>query len=315
MELLESDKLKVVSNLKKKLAKTHNAFVKSFSEAFRICGKIDKNLMESIEDILIQTDFGISITAKIMEKLEEIVRFQKISDSNKIYETLENLIKDILQDEYNDIQKIDFSPNQKPFIILFVGVNGVGKTTTIAKMAYRYKTNGKKVLLVAGDTFRAAAIEQLKIWADRLKIKMSSGDYGSDPSSVIFNALNLAVAKNFDVVLIDTAGRLHTKINLMRELEKISRTTKKVIHGTPHETILIIDSTTGQNGIQQAKTFAETIPISGIILTKLDGTAKGGVAIGIKDSLNIPVRAICIGEKMEDIRDFNSDDFVQAIFG
>jgi len=306
--------LKVVSGLKRKLAKTHNAFVKRLAEAIHICGKVDKALIQSIEEVLIQADMGIEITDRIMGELREEIRINKITDHNKINKILEDLIKKILQVEYQNIQQINFSPTNKPFVILFVGVNGAGKTTTIAKLAYRYKRKGNKVLLVAADTFRAAAIEQLEIWAKRIGVNMISQKYGSDPSSVVFNALNSAITNKYDVVLIDTAGRLHTKVNLMRELEKNVRTIKKIIPDAPHESYLIIDSTTGQNGIQQAKIFAESISITGIILTKLDGTAKGGVAIGIKDSLNIPVKAIGIGEKIEDIREFNADDFVKAIF-
>ncbi len=307
--------MKVVSGLRRKLAKTHNAFVKRLAEAIHICVKVDEALMQSIEEVLIQADMGIEITDRIIGELREEIRINKITDHNKINKILEELIKNILQVEYQDIQHINFSPKKRPFVILFVGVNGGGKTTTIAKLSYKYKENSKKVLLVAADTFRAAAIEQLDIWAKRISVNILSQNYGSDPSSVVYNALNSAITNNYDVVLIDTAGRLHTKVNLMRELEKINRTIKKIIPDAPHETILIIDSTTGQNGVQQAKIFAESIPITGIILTKLDGTAKGGVAIGIKDSLNIPVKAIGIGEQIEDIRDFNSDNFVKAIFG
>ena len=306
--------MSIVSKLKEKLAKTHNAFVKQITEVIHICGKVDENLMEGIEDVLIQADLGIVVTNKIMSKLQEEIRLKKIIDIHKIYESLEHIINEILHDEYKDIKHINFSPAIKPFVILFVGVNGVGKTTAIAKLAYKFKENDKKVLLVAADTFRAAAIEQLDIWAKRINVNILSQNYGSDPSSVVFNALNSAITNKYDVVLIDTAGRLHTKINLMRELEKIVRVTKKIIPDAPHETYLVIDATTGQNGVQQAKKFVESIPISGIILTKLDGTAKGGVVIGIKDCLNIPVKAIGIGEKVEDIREFNADDFVKAIF-
>lgn len=306
--------MSIVSKLKEKLAKTHNAFVKQIAEVIHICGKVDENLIEGIEDVLIQADLGVVVTNKIMNELQEEIRLKKIIDIHKIYESLEHIISEILHDEYKDIEHINFSPAIKPFVILFVGVNGVGKTTAIAKLAYKFKENDKKVLLVAADTFRAAAIEQLDIWAKRINVNILSQNYGSDPSSVVFNALNSAITNKYDVVLIDTAGRLHTKVNLMRELEKIVRVIKKIIPDAPQETFLIIDATTGQNGVQQAKKFVESIPISGIILSKLDGTAKGGVVIGIKDCLNIPVKAIGIGEKVEDIREFNADDFVKAIF-
>lgn len=306
--------MKIVSGLKYKLAKTHNSFVKRITEAIHICGKVDEELIENIEDILIQADIGLKVTNKIITNLENEIRLNKITNKDDIFNNLENIIINILNDEYKDIQQINFSAYKKPIVILFVGVNGVGKTTTIAKVANKFKKQSKKVLLVAADTFRAAAIEQLEIWAKRIGVNMISQKYGSDPSSVIFNALHSAMAQNYDVVMIDTAGRLHTKTNLMRELEKNVRTIKKIIPDAPHETLLIIDSTTGQNGVQQARSFVESIPITGVILTKLDGTAKGGVALGIKDSLNIPVKAIGIGEKIEDIREFNADDFVKAIF-
>ncbi len=306
--------MKVISSLKYKLAKTHNSFVKRIIEAIHICGKVDEELIENIEDILIQADIGLKVTNKIIINLENEIRLNKITNKDDVFNNLENIIIKILNDEYKEIQQINFSAYKKPFVILFVGVNGVGKTTTIAKVANKFKKQSKKVLLVAADTFRAAAIEQLGIWAKRIGVNMISQKYGSDPSSVIFNALHSAMAQNYDVVMIDTAGRLHTKTNLMRELEKNVRTIKKIIPDAPHESYLIIDSTTGQNGVQQARSFVESIPITGVILTKLDGTAKGGVALGIKDSLNIPVKAIGIGEQIEDIREFNANDFVKAIF-
>jgi fused signal recognition particle receptor len=306
--------LKIVSGLKYKLAKTHNSFVKRITEAIHICGKVDEKLIENIEDILIQADIGLKVTNKIITNLKNEIRLNKIPNKDDIFNNLENIIINILNDEYKDIQQINFSVYKKPIVILFVGVNGVGKTTTIAKVANKFKKQSKKVLLVAADTFRAAAIEQLDIWAKRIGVNIISQKYGSDPSSIIFNALHSAMAQNYDVVMIDTAGRLHTKTNLVRELEKNVRTIKKIIPDAPHESYLIIDSTTGQNGVQQAKSFVGSIPITGVILTKLDGTAKGGVALGIKDSLNIPVKAIGIGEKIEDIREFNADDFVKAIF-
>lgn len=306
--------MKIVSGLKYKLAKTHNSFVKRITEAIHICGKVDEKLIENIEDILIQADIGLKVTNKIITNLKNEIRLNKIPNKDDIFNNLENIIINILNDEYKDIQQINFSVYKKPIVILFVGVNGVGKTTTIAKVANKFKKQSKKVLLVAADTFRAAAIEQLDIWAKRIGVNIISQKYGSDPSSIIFNALHSAMAQNYDVVMIDTAGRLHTKTNLVRELEKNVRTIKKIIPDAPHESYLIIDSTTGQNGVQQAKSFVGSIPITGVILTKLDGTAKGGVALGIKDSLNIPVKAIGIGEKIEDIREFNADDFVKAIF-
>jgi len=306
--------LSLVSGLKKKLAKTHNSFIKRIAEIVHLSGRVDEELIEDIEDILIQADIGISITHKIISQLEEQIRLHKLSNTDQVFSTLENIIITILHDEYKDVDAVDFNPQEKPYVLLFVGVNGVGKTTSIAKCAHRFKSNGKKVLLVAGDTFRAAAIEQLEVWAKRIGVAIIGQEYGSDPSSVIFNAMQSAKAQSYDVVLIDTAGRLHTKVNLMRELEKIKRTIQKHIPDAPQQVILVIDATTGQNGVQQAKKFLESIPIDGIILTKLDGTAKGGVALGIKDSLQIPIKAIGVGEQMDDLKDFNATEFVKAIF-
>jgi len=306
--------LSLVSSLKKKLSKTHNSFIARIAEIVRLSGSVDEELIEDIEDILIQADLGISITDKIISQLKEQIRLHKLSSSEQIFTTLKNIIITLLHDEYKDVDSINFNPKVKPYVLLFVGVNGVGKTTSIAKCAQRFKNNGKKVLLVAGDTFRAAAIEQLELWAKRINVAIIGQEYGSDPSSVIFNAMQSAKAQSYDVVLIDTAGRLHTKINLMRELEKIKRTIQKHIPEAPHQVLLVVDATTGQNGVQQAKKFLESIPIDGIILTKLDGTAKGGVALGIKDSLQIPIKAIGIGEQMDDLKDFDATDFVKAIF-
>jgi len=306
--------LSFVSSLKKKLSKTHNSFIRRIAEIVRLSGRVDEELIEDIEDILIQADLGISITERIISQLTEQIRLHKLSSSEQVFTALENIIITLLRDEYKDVQAIDFNPKEKPYVLLFVGVNGVGKTTSIAKFAQRFKKNGKKVLLVAGDTFRAAAIEQLEIWAKRIGVAIIGQEYGSDPSSVIFNAMQSAKAQSYDVVLIDTAGRLHTKINLMRELAKIKRTIQKHIPDAPHQVLLVIDATTGQNGVQQAKKFLESIPIDGIVLTKLDGTAKGGVALGIKDSLQIPIKAIGIGEQMDDMKDFDAEEFVKAIF-
>lgn len=306
--------MSLISNLKKKLAKTHNSFVKRIAEIVHLSGRVDEELIEDIEDILIQADLGVSITQKIISKLEEQIRVHKLTKPDQIFSALEHIIITILQDEYKDVTSIDYNTNISPYVLLFVGVNGVGKTTSIAKCALRFKKNGKKVLLVAGDTFRAAAIEQLELWAKRVGVSIIGQEYGSDPSSVIYNAMQSAKAQSYDVVLIDTAGRLHTKINLMRELEKIKRTIQKHVPDAPHQVLLVIDATTGQNGVQQAKKFLESIPIDGIILTKLDGTAKGGVALGIMDSLQIPIKAIGIGEQMDDLKDFNATEFVKAIF-
>ncbi len=300
-------------SLEKKLRKTHTNLFDKITELLKIKGKVDEDLMDDLEDILIQADIGIETTTEIMDRLRKKIRDNKITETDKVHTELKNIIIDIMKTEYSDTENRLANPDKKPFVILFIGVNGVGKTTTIAKMAERYRKQGKKVMMIAADTFRAAAIDQLSIWAERTGATISKQKEGSDPSAVVFDGLKSAVSRQYDVVLIDTAGRQHTKANLMKELSKISRTIKKVIPDAPHEALLVVDATTGQNAIMQAKIFNEATTITGLVLTKLDGTAKGGIVIGIKHQLNIPVKLIGVGEKSEDLRDFKIDEFVQAI--
>ncbi len=301
-------------SLKIKLAKTKNFFIGRIADLVSQREKLDEELLEDLEEILIQADLGVKTTLDIIKKLGEKIRDERISNSSEIKQILENIVRELLLKDYS--LDSDFFPllDKKPFVILLAGVNGVGKTTTIGKLAKRFKDKGKSVLLIAADTFRAAAIEQLSIWADRAKASIIKPQPGADPASVVYDGLISAVNKKIDVVLIDTAGRQHTKINLMNELSKMSRTIKKVIPEGPHETLLVVDATTGQNAITQAEMFNEAINLTGLVLAKLDGTSKGGIVIGIKHQLNIPVKLIGVGESLDDLRDFDVEEFVKAIF-
>ena len=303
-----------LENLRIKLAKTKSSFIGNIAEVIKLRGKVDEELMDELEEILIQADIGVDTSLFIIDKLREEIHLNKLTNQDEVQTHLENIIKEMLIEEYaKDSDHLKFN-NKKPFVILFAGVNGVGKTTTIGKLARRFKDMGKSVLLIAGDTFRAAAIEQLTIWAERANVEIVKQQQGSDASSVVYDGVMKAVNQKFDVVLIDTAGRQHTKVNLMNELSKIVRTIKKIVPDAPNETLLVIDATTGQNAISQTELFNKAVNLSGLILTKLDGTAKGGIVIGIKHQLNIPVKLIGVGEKQEDLRDFDVNEFVEAVF-
>jgi fused signal recognition particle receptor len=303
-----------MKKLKSKLAKSKSGFVGKLAETIRLRGKVDEELMEELVEILIRSDVGVGMSEEIVEKLREEVRYHKYTQSQDVLNALQTIMSDLLLKDYEDLTPgFDFS-SAKPYIILFIGVNGVGKTTTIGKLARRFSDEGKKVMLIAGDTFRAAAIEQLTIWADRSNVTIVKREQNSDPSSVVFDGISSAMSKGFDVVLIDTAGRQHNKVNLMNELNKIDRTIKKLLPEAPHETILVLDATTGQNAISQAKTFNSVVKLSGLTITKMDGTAKGGVVLGIKHALNIPIRLIGVGESVEDLKDFDAKEFVEAMF-
>ncbi|RLC49644.1 MAG: signal recognition particle-docking protein FtsY [Candidatus Cloacimonadota bacterium] len=301
-------------SLKLKLAKTKNGFLGKLVEIVKLRGRVDEDLMDDLEEMLLQADVGVKASIDIIDKLREEIRINQINTTEEVQKHLEEIIRDLLLKDYSADEDHFKLADIKPFIVLFTGVNGVGKTTTIGKLAKRFVDQGKSVLLIAADTFRAAAIEQLAIWADRAGASIVKQQQGSDPSSVVYDGVMSAVNKNIDVVLIDTAGRQHTKVNLMNELSKIERTIKKIVPDGPHETILVVDATTGQNAIIQAKTFDEATNLSGLVLSKLDGTAKGGIVIGIKHQLNIPVKLIGVGEAQEDLRDFDVNEFVDAIF-
>jgi len=306
--------LSFVRNLRQKLNKTKSGFLGKIAEAVKLRGKIDDELFEEIEDILLKSDTGIEITELIIDRLKEEIRIERITDVEIAQITLTDIMQDVLVREDMDAPDFFAEPEHKPHIIAFVGVNGTGKTTTIGKVAHKFASLGKKVLIIAGDTFRAAAIEQVAIWADRAGVSIVRAQADSDPSAVIYDGINSALAKDFDVVLIDTAGRQHTKEKLMKELGKIDRTIKKLVPDAPHEAILVVDATTGQNAISQAINFDKSIKLTGLALTKYDGTAKGGIIFNLRHNLKLPVKLLGVGEGMEDLIRFRSVDFVKAFF-
>ena len=302
-------------NLNKGLQKTReNVFVR-LSRA--VIGKsiVDEEVLDNLEEVLVSSDVGVETTLKIIERIESRVARDKYLNTSELNTILKEEIVSLLEDNMASGDP-DFSAplSIKPLVIMVVGVNGSGKTTTIAKLAYNYKNAGKKVLLGAADTFRAAAIDQLQIWADRAGVTVVKQQMGSDPASVAYDTVRSAVAGGYDVVIIDTAGRLHNKINLMNELSKIRRVMEKVMPGTPHEVLLVLDGSTGQNAFEQAKQFTAVTNVTALAITKLDGTAKGGVVIGISNQLKIPVKYIGIGERMEDLLIFNRVEFVDSLF-
>jgi fused signal recognition particle receptor len=306
--------LNFVRNLRDKIARTKNSFVGKLAEAIRLRGKVDEELMEELEDILLKSDTGVEMTTLIIEKLRDEIRINKLTEAGQVQETLQKIMSEILLSDYQETEDFYSHLSAKPCVMFFLGVNGVGKTTTIGKVASRFRTMGKSVLIVAGDTFRAAAIEQLEIWAERAGVPIIKTQQGADPSAVVFDGVQSALSKGIDVVLIDTAGRQHTKANLTQELAKMIRTIKKIIPEAPHETLLVLDATTGQNAVSQAKTFHEVANLTGLVLTKLDGTSKGGIILNIKHALGIPVRLIGIGEQLEDLQSFDPLAFVEAMF-
>ena len=294
------------------LEKTRKEFTTQLSNLSRKYKNISDDYFEELEDILIMADIGVNTVMKFVDKLRNRVKSEKITDSNYLKEVIiDELFIMYVSDNVID-SKIHYNSNG-PTVILFVGVNGVGKTTTIGKLASQLINDGKKVMLVAGDTFRAGAIEQLTEWGDRINASVVSSS-SKDPSSVIYDALEKADNEEYDVVLVDTAGRLQNKDNLMKELEKINRVIKKIIPSAPHETLLVVDATTGQNGISQAKSFKEITDITGIVLTKLDGTAKGGIVLAIKEEINIPVKYVGLGEGVNDLEKFDIEKYVYGLF-
>lgn len=302
-------------SLNKGLEKTKESVFVRLSRAVAGKSKVDEEVLDNLEEVLVSSDVGAATTIRIIERIEARVAKDKYLNTNELNKILKEEIVALLED--NDTgSETAFSDNHEagPYVIMIVGVNGSGKTTTIAKLAYRYKQAGKKVLLGAADTFRAAAIEQLQIWGDRTGVPVVKQKMGSDPASVAYDTLKSAVAGGYDVVIIDTAGRLHNKINLMTELSKIKRVMEKVKPGAPQEVLLVLDGSTGQNAFEQAKQFTAATDVTALAITKLDGTAKGGVVIGISDQFKIPVKYIGIGEKMEDLQVFNRIEFVDSLF-
>ena len=290
------------------LEKTKNNFVKKVETIVIGYAEIDDDFLDDLEATMLVGDLGPKTTAYLMKEIRRGVTEGIINNTGEVMPFMEERITEMLgaQEEVLELHK--------PEVILVVGVNGVGKTTTIAKLAHYYAEQGKKVIIAAGDTFRAAASEQLSIWADRVGVSIVKHKEGADPAAVVFDACASAVAKEADLVIVDTAGRLHTKVNLMEELKKIGRVADKQIPGAPHQTLLVLDGTTGQNAVSQAKLFGEAVPVTGIVVTKLDGTAKGGVVISIKEELGVPVRWIGVGEQMDDLRPFNAKEFANALF-
>ena len=304
------------NKLKHGLSKTRNSFVNKIQGVLGIGRKIDNNILNEIEDILLSADIGITATDDIINKLKLRVKKEGHEDTEEVYDYLKEEIYNLLNSNPNNLleKKYSIPQDKKPYTILVVGVNGVGKTTTIGKLAYNYKKAGNSVIIGAADTFRAAANEQLEVWAERAGVPLIQQKQGADPGAVAYDTLHSAIAKNTDVVIIDTAGRLHNKGNLMAELEKIPRVLKKLKPDAPSEVYLVLDATTGQNAILQAKEFMKATPLTGLILTKLDGTAKGGVIIPIVSELNIPVKFIGVGEKIDDLQIFDPAAFILAMF-
>jgi len=297
------------------LEKTKKSFFSKIATTVAGKSKVDDEVLDNLEEVLVSSDVSVKTTLKIIERLEQRVKKEKYVGVNELNNILKNEIIEMLsENNIEDISNFETPSSTEPYVIMVVGVNGVGKTTTIGKLAHQYKNNGKSVLLGAADTFRAAAVEQLTIWSERVGVPIVKQNMGSDPASVAFDTLQSAKANNTDVVLIDTAGRLHNKVNLMNELTKIKNVMQKVIPNAPHDVMLVLDASTGQNAIEQAKQFTAATEVSSIALTKLDGTAKGGVVIGISDQFQIPVRYIGVGEGVEDLQVFNKNEFVDSLF-
>lgn len=295
--------------LREGLAKTRQGMVDKVNELVLGYKRIDDSFFDELEEILILSDVGAANAMEMVGHIRERVKKERIDDTVKVKQLLQDEMVNILGDRSEPVRLTD-----QPTVIMVVGVNGVGKTTTIGKLAHRFKQEGRRVLLAAGDTFRAAAIDQLEVWGNRAGVEVIKQSEGSDPAAVIFDAIAAAKARKADVLICDTAGRLHNKVNLMEELKKVRRVMERELPGAPHEVLLVLDATTGQNAIAQAKQFGEATKVTGIALTKLDGTAKGGIVLAIAKELRVPVKLIGIGEGMEDLRDFDPRDFVAALF-
>lgn len=308
----EKKKKSLFARLTERLGKTRESFTYQMDALFLGKRVIDAELLDDLEEILITADLGVETSMELIEYARRKVKRNELSDPESLKKALKKKIKAFITDNEADATLV--MPDEGPFVIMVIGVNGVGKTTTIGKIAHKFQQTGNSVMLVAGDTFRAAAVAQLKIWGERNKVQVVAHKEGADPSSVVFDALGVAMAKKVDVVLVDTAGRLHTNSNLMEELKKIKRVMGKKLPGAPHEVMLVIDATTGQNGISQAKLFHDAVGVTGITLTKLDGTSKGGIVANICKVMKIPIRFIGIGEQLDDLRDFEAEEFVDALF-
>lgn len=312
MGLFSSDRKK---NLDRGLEKTKESVFKKLSRAVVGKSRVDDEVLDKLEEALISSDVGVDTTLRIIERIEGRVSKDKFLNTSELNTILKEEIASLLEENNSGlVAGFDDPLPVTPYVIMVVGVNGVGKTTTIGKLAHHFKKAGKKVVLGAADTFRAAAVDQLTIWAERVGVEIVKQEMGSDPASVAFDTLSSAVSGNADVVIIDTAGRLHNKVNLMNELSKINRVMQKVLPEAPHEILLVLDGSTGQNAFEQARQFTKATDVNALALTKLDGTAKGGVVLGISDQFQIPVKYIGIGEKMEDLQVFNRNEFVDTLF-
>ncbi|OIU72254.1 signal recognition particle-docking protein FtsY [Rossellomorea aquimaris] len=295
------------------LSKTRNNFTSKVNDLVARYRKVDEDFFEELEEILIGADVGFDTVMELVDELKMEVKRRNIQDTEEIQPVISEKLVEIYQGDNDDDSTLNIQENELT-VILFVGVNGVGKTTTIGKMAHMLKEEGKNVVLAAGDTFRAGAIEQLEVWGERVGVPVIKQAAGSDPAAVMFDAVQSAKAKKADVLICDTAGRLQNKVNLMKELEKVKRVIEREVPGAPHEVLLVLDATTGQNAMIQAKTFKEATDVSGIVLTKLDGTAKGGIVLAIRNELNVPVKYVGLGEKMDDLQPFDAEKYVYGLF-
>ncbi len=301
--------------LDKGLEKSKSSFFEKMSKAVAGKSKVDDDVLDNLEEVLVTSDVGVKTTLKVIERIEARVAKDKYLGTDELNKILREEIAGLLSEtNTGDATDFEIPEGTKPHVIMVVGVNGVGKTTTIGKLAYQFKKQGKKVVLGAGDTFRAAAIDQLQVWADRVEVPIVKQQMGSDPASVAFDALESGVNQDADVIIIDTAGRLHNKVNLMNELTKVKRVMQKVVGDAPHDVLLVLDGSTGQNAFEQAKQFTAATEVTSLAVTKLDGTAKGGVVIGISDQFQIPVKYIGVGEGIEDLQVFNKIEFVDSFF-
>ncbi|MCQ2605119.1 MAG: signal recognition particle-docking protein FtsY [Bacteroidales bacterium] len=314
MGLFDFFKSNKKESLDKGLEKTKESVLMRIARSIAGKSKVDDEVLDNLEEILITSDVGVETTLRIIERIENRVARDKFIGTDELQRILREEIMGLLAENDNEVSENFLEVSSKPYVIMVVGVNGVGKTTTIGKLAAKFKAAGKNVYLGAADTFRAAAIEQLEVWANRVQVPLVKQQMGSDPASVAFDTLNSAIANNADVVIIDTAGRLHNKVNLMNELTKIKRVMQKLIPDAPHEILLVLDASTGQNAFEQAKQFTKATEVNALALTKLDGTAKGGVVIGISDQFKIPVKYIGVGEGIDDLQFFNKKDFIDSLF-
>lgn len=304
----------ITQKFKAGLEKTRNSFTSKVNDLVARYRKVDEDFFEELEDVLLQADVGFETVMELMDKLRYEVQRQNIKDTSGIQTLISEKLVEIYESGENNLTELNLQPKGDLTVILFVGVNGVGKTTTIGKLAHRLKSEGKSVVLAAGDTFRAGAIEQLQVWGERVGVEVIAQSEGSDPAAVMYDAIRAAKNRNADVLICDTAGRLQNKVNLMNELEKVHRVISREVPDAPHEVLLALDATTGQNALVQAQTFKEVTNVTGIVLTKLDGTAKGGIVLAIRNKLHIPVKFVGLGEKMDDLQPFDAERYVYGLF-